>query len=204
MNHKPFKDLPPLHLAAGRDSLRLNLQYIVFEGTIATVTNGNCLVRYDLREYEFSKSLDGLAIHFMQWAELFTNRKRILEIEVDKEANTMAALLSTPHKAKIIIQIERIEGYVDYHKVLPTKESFNDIPSIGVNPRLIHLMSKIAGGGPFDGLRLTFQSQTKAIQVTCPAILHFYGIIMPLMNGGEDLSSYYESRFITKSNPQNA
>jgi DNA polymerase III sliding clamp (beta) subunit (PCNA family) len=169
----PFKDLPPLHLASGTDGLKEQLQQIVFEGTIATTTDGNILVRYDLQENEFANYLDNKAINFLHWKDLYSNRKRIIDITV--EDNMLIAFLN--NKIKLIYPISEIINYPNYKNILP--KEFNEIDSIGINPTYLQTIYKIANIS--DGIRLDFTHRFKAIEITSFHNENFYALLMPCM-----------------------
>lgn len=178
MRENSFKKLPPLHLAAGTDELRPTLGHIVFDGTIATVTNAYMLVRYDLSDYNFAKQLDGFAIKATDWKAIQSavKSKFIVDIRVDIEAKRLVVVSSY----EMSFKLWKISDYPNFFAVLPQPGIGDPIKKIGLNVRFLNILDRIAGK-PDYGLRFEFQAENKSIQVTASCNHDFYAMIMPAM-----------------------
>jgi hypothetical protein len=189
MAKKSQNILPKMHLVCGNDDLRPAMSFVEIKNSIATATNAYVLVRYDLTDIiaeDVLKILDGKYIHRDFWQRmckateseliLITIIDGIIQLPVLKYGS-LSKLSYQPHSADFI-------NYFPYMDVINYDDCMNEenqVPSIGINPKLLMLLDEVAKSNREQGhsLNLKFSGKHKAIIVDSDVNDRFLGLIMP-------------------------
>lgn len=129
-----------LSLAASKDDLREQMQFIIFVDGYAIATDGNILIKQDLALHGFTDEdkalMNGKALHRDAFKEIFKYK------DIEVEAGT---LVCKKGRVKIKIDLEDIpSNYPKYEAVIPnatTKKEAFDL--IGVNLNLFETARKL-------------------------------------------------------------
>lgn len=182
------KHLPPLHHVCSTDELRENLNCVHIENGIATATDANCLVRYDLKgilDETVLYVMNGKLIHRRAW-ELMCSGPALF-ICTDEAHNVYIKHFNNIPSAKLYIPFVN-EKYPDFHQItgpIFSGELIEAKERISFNLMILNKIGKVLShevpGERFQNqMRFWFNQSDKAIAVTNTSNDDGVAILMPV------------------------
>ena len=151
--------IPPLHLACGKDDLRPSLQQVYFKDGYAYASDGHILVKTSLEYFGFHnvKKLDGKAIHCKQFEQIV--KSKVIVIAGDD----CIAVKSDNGTATFNYASEDIKAPI-FENVIPTKET-ESISNIGINAKVLQTALKCFITDRYD-FKFSFYGNLSPILIT--------------------------------------
>lgn len=188
-----FEYLPPIHLACSSDELRENLTTVFVSKGIATATDANMLVRYDLRNHfdaDRLRMMDGKMISRKAWAMMAKHPTMFIE---PGERDIRVATFNLGVKALVSIDYSSAGSYPDYANVLDkalSPELREAKGAISMNGAYLERINKILNHdlppGTRNQLAFYFNQSNGAIAIVNHSNDDACAILMPIHSTPED------------------
>lgn len=193
-------NLPPIHLACGKDDMRQNFQYVEIKNGIASATNGRIVAQINLSKSGTSmsdkdiESLNGCYIDKDVWEQLIN----VEMIKVGKD--TISCSSSYGWKS---LPLVREVSYPDIQAIVKrhVANKTASITSLSFDPVLMNLAQSIF---PSQHVKMRFYGDDASMFIIYP-IINPYGFvgIMPVVSNESkdfDLFSIYDSSAVKINN----
>jgi hypothetical protein len=174
--------LPPMHLVCSTDELMQNMQCVHIQKGIATATDANCLVRFNLNGYlseESLQAMEGKLIHKGLWKLMCSVNSFWVRAD-DKGVYITLGRNAVVHGK---YEDEKYPNYAAILNDLLEAKHLEAKQSISMNVRILNKIATVLGtAGVCSQYNFTFNTNNKAIIVSHNNHDDGIAILMPVMN----------------------